>query len=796
MLKSYLTLWKQLEVSKAEWGRLKLKVDDINTVPLYKQLSEIYNVEILYPAIRSVAIRMGLEDEFEGFVTTSQCIFPLKEASEAELKTQQLKKLLESLEIHIIHDVQKKTNKEMTLVISEKAREERNLPTELWKHRSMQENFSVTRPEIVESFIQRLMENHQETDAEITIGKDHLQRCFTALGCDIMARERSNFETYSMFYENILQQQQRLLYQKEQVAELSHEMIMEITALRARLADLHREDYHLKEQIRKEVQENYNALVQSLFLMCLQLKGKLNEYRLSISRHMFEMISEVRRDGVDKIIALKKKFGSTKDNSVLKEHLTQQEQLQELRDENSHLGELVCKLKTISCWKETVQKAKLSASLREMEKESLFSLLPRISQAEMNEDEEKPVRKTTESEVPSTQTEVPVTTTPPVTAPIPTQSLGTVPKMSMAKLFLTLRGPRQLARQSYQPGSLRWGQFNPDSTEMYSLTQGPRRDSRFDIGFQSDASFLPFGGTSEAATGAWVTGSSKACSGPTSLEEEFDWAQCLSPDETGIRGHAPGHTGHDDSSRVDVITARLRGATATWYVGLHNVRGPELEAIQNKKECLKYKMMAEQEVLLFRQQLKAARKALAQSQAENKRLKQQLDKQDHLLQEAEHRMNQEVHRRQKLNQIKTDNLDRMLEDLGKRELRLQCQSAEAEKSSKIRQLQEKKVKKAFHQVRTRLTQEHSLKLDAFQRLDELQYQLYDMEAAASQRNLSAGSTSWIQNAGISTFTLSRDSKQHFLTTGSMRSINSATEESQRPKTKEFGCGVMAEYVLL
>lgn len=32
-----------------------------------------------------------------------------------------------------------------------------------------------------------------------------------------MARERSNFETYSMFYENILQQQHRLLYQKEQV---------------------------------------------------------------------------------------------------------------------------------------------------------------------------------------------------------------------------------------------------------------------------------------------------------------------------------------------------------------------------------------------------------------------------------------------------------------------------------------------------------------------------------------------------------------------------------------------------
>lgn len=40
--RAYLILWKQLEMLKAEWGRLKLKVEDINTVPLYKQFSELY----------------------------------------------------------------------------------------------------------------------------------------------------------------------------------------------------------------------------------------------------------------------------------------------------------------------------------------------------------------------------------------------------------------------------------------------------------------------------------------------------------------------------------------------------------------------------------------------------------------------------------------------------------------------------------------------------------------------------------------------------------------------------------
>lgn len=70
----------------------------------------------------------------------------------------------------------------------------------------------------------------------------------------------------------------------------------------------------------------------------------------------------------------------------------------------------------------------------------------------------------------------------------------------------------------------------------------------------------------------------------------------------------------------------------------------------------------------------------------------------HLLQEVEHRMNQEVHRKQQLDLIKTANLEKMLESLGERELRLQCLTEETERSSKIRQLQGGKVKKEIQQV--------------------------------------------------------------------------------------------------
>uniref|UniRef100_A0A7M4E030 Coiled-coil domain containing 162 n=1 Tax=Crocodylus porosus TaxID=8502 RepID=A0A7M4E030_CROPO len=581
LMKSFLIIWKQLSVLKAEWGRLKLKVEDINTVPLYRQFSELYCADILHPAMKTIARQMDIEDEFEELVISSQSILPPKGASEIEIKMCQLQKLLESLEIHMIHDVQRKINQEMTLVTSERAREESGLPTELWKHRVMQENFSVIRPQIVETFVQRLMENSQESDVEISFTKDHLQSCLTALGCDIMARERSNFETYSMFYENILQQQHRLLYQKEQVflpssfpiAELSHEMIMEVTALRARVADLEGEKLSLKEKIRKEVQDEYETLVRNLFVTCVQLKGKLDDYRLNMCRQVFEIVNEVRKEGVDSMIELKKKFGSTTDDKGLKEHLST-EQLQVLQDENNRLGELVCKLKILNCWKHIAQKAQLSLKLRTAEK----------------------------------------------------------------------------------------------------------------------------------------------------------------------------------------------------------------EALQNKKECLTAKMMAEQEVTLFHEQLVAVRKALARSEAENEKLQKQLDQQKQLLQEAKHRTTHETRSRQQLDVIKAENMQKVLEDMQEKEQRLQCLTEEAEKSAKIEQLQQKRIRK---EMRSQLIQERSLKLDAFQRVDELQGQVYDLEAGAYQKSSSGGSAAWTQRMVFSASTHPRDYQQHLLMPDPKGS-NVTAGTTPRPKTVSNG----------
>lgn len=49
------------------------------------------STEILYPAMRSIARHMGVEDEFEELITVSQCVVSPKEASEVEIKTCQVK---------------------------------------------------------------------------------------------------------------------------------------------------------------------------------------------------------------------------------------------------------------------------------------------------------------------------------------------------------------------------------------------------------------------------------------------------------------------------------------------------------------------------------------------------------------------------------------------------------------------------------------------------------------------------------------------------------------------------------
>ncbi|XP_068841042.1 coiled-coil domain-containing protein 162-like [Capricornis sumatraensis] len=588
LLRSFLVLWKQLEVLKEHWGRLKLQVQDINSPSLHKQFSELYGTDVLYPSMKAIARQMGKEDEFEEILITSQSILPPKGASEIEIKTQQLQKLLENLEIHMIQEVLRKVNREITLVVSEKSKEQHTLPTDLWKHQVMEENFSIIRPQIVENFVQRLLENYQDGGLEVTFRKDHLEACLLSLGCDVMARERSNFESYSMCYEHILEHVRQKLCQKEkeldiirrgqsppedkagQVAELSHSMIMEITALRAQLTDLEEENLNLKKQIRKEVQEEYEALVRALFVTCLHIKEKLDENQLNLIQKVCELIGEVRTEGTDNMKSLKKKWGSARPDEEMKENPAK-EQLQALEQDNCSLAALVRKLRSLGHWRLVVQQAHFRGQLSRAEK----------------------------------------------------------------------------------------------------------------------------------------------------------------------------------------------------------------EAVQTKKECLNIKLMAEREVALFRQQLLALRQALARAQADNVKMCRQQENQAQLLQELEHRVTQEALHRQQLGLMKASSMEKLLKDVEQKEQHLQLLTEDAKRASKLGQLQQKKIQRELRQVRSRLARERSVKLDAFQWVEELQSQLNDAEQSSTQRNSPGGRISQAHNPLSSASTSSRYTQQHLLKTQLM---GSKITRIQRPKT--------------
>ncbi|XP_042188782.1 coiled-coil domain-containing protein 162 isoform X2 [Callorhinchus milii] len=594
--KSFLVLWKQLEVFKEEWGRLKLGVDNINSMDLYKQFCRMYRVEIVYPTMKAIGRRFDVEDEYERLLMDNQPLLPPKGASEVEIKTLQLHKILESMECHMIYELQKKVAKEMTLVMSERAREDATLPTDLWKRSVMKECFSVARPQIVENFVQKLMEHSQESHKEIIFNKDHLRDCLTNLEGEVMARERSNFETYSMCYENILRQEHQLLYQKEQetkrmqhsstpsggadcqLADLSHEMIIEITALRAKLTSLEEESARLKKEIRKEMNQEYDALVRHLFASCFALKVNLDKYHINMNKTVYELIGDVRREAVENIITLKKKVGSTKEDDTLKGNLARQEQLQCLRDENSRLEQLVCKLKIINCWRQTVK------------------------------------------------------------------------------------------------------------------------------------------------------------------QEQFQ---------------------------------RSRSAL-------------EQEVIKTKKDYLNIKMFAEEEVILLRQQLEAVRKALAKSQAECQRVKEELEKEKWLLKEYQHRTSQDLRSRQQLDNMKASDMERLLEDMTEKEQQLRLFTDHFERSSKIDQIQHSKTNKEIKQIRSQLSHERNLKLDAFQRLDELQSQVYDFEAILPQKSCASGTQSSTNTSPL----ISRNYYQTPLTAGPKTNhasgLSSRLEgRMQRPKTVPY-----------
>ncbi|XP_076156269.1 coiled-coil domain-containing protein 162-like [Alosa pseudoharengus] len=387
--RGFLLLWKQLETLKEIWGCHRLGVQHIHSPTHYQHFTTLYSQEIQYPSMKALAQHLGSEREYEALLVDGQPLPPPAGASEVELRTWELLRLLESMECDMIKAVQWKMAKETTLLLSERTRQDTALPTDVWKRGPMKHCPTPERPLIVENFVHQLLSGVQNSEGQVSFSSAHLQQCLSALSRDVIGRERSNFLFYSQFYEHLLQQETQLLHQREQdvknleeyhiqssdplskAAALCRGLMVEMTALRAQLAHVEEERNTLQQQLRAQHRLHYDTLVQRLFTTCLQLKSRLDGYHQKMEEDVLQMVGRARREGVERISRLQKKYGSSREPEDLAETLVQKKAQQDLLIENSQQRALMRKLQALGQWREAVAVGKLQRELHSTKQREL-----------------------------------------------------------------------------------------------------------------------------------------------------------------------------------------------------------------------------------------------------------------------------------------------------------------------------------------------------------------------------------------------------------------------------------------
>lgn len=86
---------------------------------------------------------------------------------------------------------------------------------------------------------------------------------------------------------------------------------IEITALRAKVAEMREMSFKQQTEIRERVRQEYDDLIQNLFNATFSLKNKFDEFRNELHDDVFEKIGESRREAFKSMSTVREKFGST-----------------------------------------------------------------------------------------------------------------------------------------------------------------------------------------------------------------------------------------------------------------------------------------------------------------------------------------------------------------------------------------------------------------------------------------------------------------------------------------------------
>ena len=146
-----------------------------------------------------------------------------------------------------------------------------------------------------------------------------------------------------------------------------------------------------------------------------------------------------------------------------------------------------------------------------------------------------------------------------------------------------------------------------------------------------------------------------------------------------------------------------------------------------KKKSVNNALHSEEKQILIKQQNIALRKQLATLDVEFSNLKNKLDKELKEKSTREYELQQKIKNEKNLNAAKTNNVERLFEELEEKDIELRQLYLKTDKTSKMQSLSDSKIQKELNVLKKNLAQERHFKLDAFQKVDELQSHLYDLE---------------------------------------------------------------------
>ncbi|KAH9494551.1 hypothetical protein Btru_042421 [Bulinus truncatus] len=160
-------------------------------------------------------------------------------------------------------------------------------------------------------------------------------------------------------------------------------------------------------------------------------------------------------------------------------------------------------------------------------------------------------------------------------------------------------------------------------------------------------------------------------------------------------------------------------------------------AESSKKDHIEVKMLAEEQILQLRQQLVAIRKALTATDKESNQVRKKLERELKLKVEREHEEAQKERSKTQLEKAKQVTMDKLVSELMDKETKLKIIEQDKDRSTKMTQRAYETAKREMEIIKKQLNQERSLKLDAFNRVDTLQSQVYDYETCLVSRPVSS-----------------------------------------------------------